>query len=79
MSKVCQLSHKGPQTGNNISHSELKTRRRFLPNVSKKRVTDPLTGKTVKIKISTRAARTLLKTPSKYAAEFKKILAKKRK
>ena len=79
MSKVCTLSKKGPQVGNNVSHSERKTRRRFLPNLSKKRITDPATGKTVRIRISTRAQRTLLKNPSKYAKTLKKILKKKRK
>ena len=77
MSKVCQLSNQGPQVGNNVSHSERKTRRRFLPNISKKKVTDPLTGKTVSIRISTRAQRTLMKNPAKFAKSFKKILAKK--
>ncbi|MBP7058247.1 50S ribosomal protein L28 [Candidatus Gracilibacteria bacterium] len=77
MSKVCALSNKKPQTGHNVSHSERKTKRRYLPNISKKKVTDPATGKTVKIKISTRAQRTLTKNPAKYAKAFKKILRKK--
>lgn len=33
MSKVCQVTGKGPMTGNNVSHSHRKTRRRFLPNL----------------------------------------------
>jgi len=33
MSKVCQVTGKGPVTGNNISHANNKTRRRFLPNL----------------------------------------------
>ena len=32
MSRVCQVTGKGPVTGNNISHANNKTRRRFLPN-----------------------------------------------
>lgn len=79
MSKVCQLSNQGPQTGNNVSHSERKTRRRFLPNLAKKKVTDPLTGKSVTIKISTRTQRTLMKNPAKFAKAFKKLMAKKAK
>ena len=33
MSKVCQVTGKRPVTGNNVSHSQRKTRRRFLPNL----------------------------------------------
>lgn len=33
MSRVCQVTGKGPATGNNVSHSHRKTRRRFLPNL----------------------------------------------
>ncbi len=78
MSKVCQLSGKRPQVGNNVSHSERKTRRRFLPNVSTKRIVDPVSGETIRVKLSTRAARTLVKNPSKFKNELKKLVAKKR-
>ncbi|MGJ8668149.1 MAG: 50S ribosomal protein L28 [Oceanococcus sp.] len=37
MSRVCQVTGKGPQSGNNVSHSHAKTRRRFLPNLQSKR------------------------------------------
>ena len=37
MSKVCQVTGKKPQTGNNVSHAHNKTRRRFLPNLQDKR------------------------------------------
>ncbi len=37
MSRVCQVTGKGPQTGNNVSHSNRRTRRRFLPNLHNKR------------------------------------------
>ncbi len=37
MSRVCQVTGKGPQTGNNVSHSNRRTRRRFLPNLHHKR------------------------------------------
>ena len=33
MSRVCQVTGKGPVTGNNVSHANNKTRRRFLPNL----------------------------------------------
>ena len=37
MAKVCQVTGKRPQTGNNVSHANNKTRRRFLPNLQHKR------------------------------------------
>lgn len=37
MSRVCQVTGKRPQSGNNRSHAKNKTRRRFLPNLQKKR------------------------------------------
>ncbi len=37
MAKVCQVTGKRPQTGNNVSHAHNKTRRRFLPNLQYKR------------------------------------------
>jgi large subunit ribosomal protein L28 len=66
MSKVCQLSGKKQSTGYNVSHSNRHTKRTFLPNVSKKTIIDPLTGVKLKINISARAQRTLLKNPSKF-------------
>ena len=37
MAKVCQVTGKRPQSGNNVSHAHNKTRRRFLPNLQYKR------------------------------------------
>jgi len=37
MSKVCQVTGKRPQSGNNVSHAKNRTRRRFLPNLQYKR------------------------------------------
>jgi len=34
MSRVCELSGKGPMSGNNVSHANNKTKRRFLPNLN---------------------------------------------
>jgi large subunit ribosomal protein L28 len=79
MSKVCQLTGVKPQTGHNISHSQRKTNRRFNPNISKKTITDPVSGQKLRIKMSTRAARTLIKNPSKFKVQLKKLVAKKRK
>ena len=61
MSKVCELTGKRPITGNNVSHSKAKTKRRFLPNVQKKRFFIPETGEWVSIKLSTSALRNINK------------------
>lgn len=37
MSQVCQVTGKRPQSGNNVSHAKNKVRRRFLPNLQKRR------------------------------------------
>ncbi|MBT6341839.1 MAG: 50S ribosomal protein L28, partial [Tateyamaria sp.] len=34
MSRVCELTGKGPMVGNNVSHAKNRTRRRFLPNLN---------------------------------------------
>jgi len=59
MSKVCQLTGKRPIVGNNVSHSHVKTRRRFLPNVHKKRYYIPELDTWVTLKLSTQAMRTI--------------------
>ena len=61
MSKVCQLTGKRPITGNNVSHSNRKTKRRFLPNLHKKRFYIPETDQWVTIKVSSTALRTINK------------------
>jgi large subunit ribosomal protein L28 len=61
MSKVCQLTGKRPITGNSVSHSNRKTKRRFLPNLQKKRFYIPETDQWVTIKLSTSAMRTISK------------------
>jgi large subunit ribosomal protein L28 len=61
MSKVCQLTGKRPLAGNNVSHSNRKTKRRFLPNLQKKRYFIPELDKWVTLKVSTSAMRTINK------------------
>jgi large subunit ribosomal protein L28 len=63
--------------GNNVSHSNRHTKRRFNPNLTTKKVIDVKSGNTVKIKISVRAQRTLLKNPAKYRAQIEKLAAKR--
>lgn len=61
MSKICQLTGKRPITGNNVSFSNRKTKRRFLPNIHKKRYFIPELDKWVTLKLSTSAMRTINK------------------
>jgi len=78
MAKVCQLTGKRPSAGNNRSHSLRATRRRFLPNLSKKTIVDPVSGKKLTVKISTRAQKTLVKNPGKFKSMLKKLVKKSR-
>lgn len=59
MSRVCQLSGKRPMKGHNVSHSNRKTNRRFLPNLHKKRFFLPETGEWVTLRVSSHALRTI--------------------
>jgi large subunit ribosomal protein L28 len=59
MSKVCQLTGKRPIVGNNVSHSNRKTKRRFLPNLKKKRFFIPETGEWVTLRVCTAALRNI--------------------
>jgi large subunit ribosomal protein L28 len=61
MSKVCQLTGKRPVSGNNVSHSNRKTRRRFLPNLQKKRFFVPELDEWVQLRVSTSAMRSINK------------------
>ncbi len=61
MSKVCQLTGKRPITGNHVSHSNRKTKRRFLPNLQKKRFYIPETDQWVTLKVSAKAIRNINK------------------
>ena len=61
MSRVCQLTGKRPIAGNNVSHSNRRTKRRFLPNLHKKKIYIPEVDRWVNIKISSTALRTINK------------------
>ena len=61
MSKICNLTGKRPIAGNNVSHSNRKTKRRFVPNVFKKRFYIPEEDKWVTLKVSTSALKTINK------------------
>lgn len=59
MARKCKLTGKAPLFGNNISHAHNKTRRTQLPNLQWKKVYVPELGRTVRIRMTTRAIRTI--------------------
>jgi large subunit ribosomal protein L28 len=61
MARVCQVTGKRPITGNRVSHSNVKTRRRFLPNLQTKRFFLAEEDKWVTLKLSSEAIRTINK------------------
>ena len=62
MARVCQVTGKKPITGNKVSHSNIKTKRRFLPNLQTKRYFLAEEDKWVTLKVSSEAIRTINKT-----------------
>jgi len=59
MSRVCELSGKGPMSGNNISHANNKTRRRFLPNLNDVTLMSDVLGLSFKLRVSAHALRSV--------------------
>jgi len=59
MSRRCQITGKGVLTGNNVSHANNKTRRRFLPNLQDTSLLSDALGTVVRMRVSTRAIRTI--------------------
>lgn len=59
MARECQLTGKKPMTGNRVSHSNVKTKRRFLPNLQKKNFFIPETGQWIELNVSTSALRNI--------------------
>lgn len=59
MSNICPITDKGPQFGNNVSHSRRRTRRKWNPNMQVK--TFELNGQKVRMKMSAKGIRTLKK------------------
>lgn len=57
MSKVCQVTGKRPQSGNNVSHAKNRTRRRFLPNLQYKRFWVESEKRFVRIRLSHKGLR----------------------
>lgn len=59
MARVCQVTGKGPVSGNNISHANNKTRRRFLPNLQRRRFWVETENRWVRLRLTNAALRTI--------------------
>lgn len=59
MSRRCELTGKGPMVGNNVSHANNRTKRRFLPNLTETALMSESLGRTFRLKVSTSALRTV--------------------
>ncbi len=59
MSRKCELTGKGPMSGNNVSHAKNRTRRRFLPNLQDVTLQSEVLGRSFRLRISSAALRTV--------------------
>lgn len=59
MARRCELTGKAVMAGNNVSHANNRTRRRFLPNVQDKALQSEALGRSVRLKVSTAALRSV--------------------
>ena len=59
MSRICELTGKGRQVGNNVSHANNKTKRTFLPNLQNVTLISDLLNKSVKLRVSTHGLRSV--------------------
>ena len=59
MSRRCELSGVGPQVGHNVSHSNIKTKRRFLPALAETSLQSDALGQSFRLRVTNAALRTL--------------------
>ncbi len=59
MSRRCELTGKGPQVGHKVSHSNIKTKRRFLPNLVNVTLMSDALGRSVRLRISANALKSV--------------------
>ena len=59
MSRRCELTGKSPMVGNNVSHANNKTKRRFLPNLRKQTLYSETLGESIRLRVSAHAIRTV--------------------
>lgn len=75
MARKCQVTGTGPLTGNNVSHAHNRIKRRFLPNLQKKRIWVQELNRFVTIKLSTSAIKGISKNGT---AEIAKLIKEKK-
>ena len=59
MARVCQVTGKAPMVGNNVSHANNRTKRRFLPNLQRRRFWVETENKWISLRLTTNALRTI--------------------
>ena len=69
MARICDVTGKRPMSGNNVSHSNRKTRRRFLPNLQERRLWCEESGKFVRVRVSRKGLKMIDKVGVKAALE----------
>ena len=76
MARSCDLTGKRRLVGNRVSHSNIKTKMTQKPNLQTKRIYDPESGETIKLRLSTRAIRTLDKVGSlsKFLRKYRHLI-----
>lgn len=70
MSRRCQVTGVGPKSGHSISHAHNKTKRRFLPNLQKKRIWVSELSKFVTVKLTAKALKTIAKNGTSEIAKL---------
>lgn len=76
MARVCDYSGKRTTSGQNVSHSQRKTKRTFKPNLFWKKMLDPETGDFFYARLSAKAIKTLTKNPTKMLGFARKMRKK---
>lgn len=87
MSRRCEITGKGVQSGNNVSHANNKSRRRFLPNLQEQSLLSDTLGMSIRVRLTTGALRTiehnggldafLLTTPNRDLPEPAQVLKRR--
>ena len=70
MSRRCQVTGIGPISGNNVSHAHNRTKRRFLPNLQKKRIWVQELNRFVTLKLSAKAIKNISKSGTSEVAKM---------
>ncbi len=87
MSRRCEITGKGVLTGNNVSHANNKSRRRFLPNLQEQSLLSDVLGTSIRVRLTTHAMRTiehnggldsfLMTTPNRNLPEEAQVLKRR--